>query len=180
MLNSNRLRLRAAEREDIPRFVRWLNDPEVYSTLALCYPLSQASEEKWFQSMQDHHPAEQVLVIEIKAAEGWKPIGNVSFMDIAWVNHSAEVGIFIGERDEWGKGFGRDVMKLMLRYGFNELNFHRICLRVHADNLRGIKAYQYAGFKHEGVMRQAVYRNGKYIDLYLMSVLRPEWQDSDF
>ena len=180
MLYANRLRLRAAEREDLPRFVRWLNDPEVYKFLAAVYPLSLQSEEKWFESMAGRHPAEQVLVIEIKADEGWKAIGNVSFMDVKWVNRSAEVGIFIGEKDEWGKGYGREVMKLMLRFGFNELNFHRISLRVHADNARGIKAYEYAGYKHEGVMRQAIYQNGRYVDLLLMSVLRPEWQDSDF
>jgi RimJ/RimL family protein N-acetyltransferase len=180
MIYSNRLRLRAAEREDLPRFVRWLNDPEVIRNLSLTHPLSQASEEKWFQANLERHPAEQVLVIEVKTADDWKPIGNISLMDIHWVDRNAEIGIFIGEKDEWNKGYGRGAMKLMLRHGFNELNLQRIFLRVLGDNLRGIKAYEYAGFKQEGVMRQAVYRNGKYIDLLLMSVLRTEWQDGDF
>lgn len=180
MLYSNRLRLRAAEREDLPRFVTWLNDPDVYAHLAMAYPLSQASEEKWFQHMQEGHPAEQVLVIEIREGEGWKAIGNCSFMDIHWVNRSAEVGIFIGEKTLWNHGYGRDAMRLMLRYGFNDINLNRIFLRVHANNPRGIKAYENAGFQHEGAMRQAVYRNGSYFDMLLMSVLRSEWQDSDF
>ena len=180
MLYSNRLRLRAAEKEDIPTFVRWLNDPEVRQHLLMGYPFSRAHEEKWFQAMVEADKSEQVLVIETWTDEGWKPLGTTAFMDVDWVNRSAEVGIVIGEKDEWGKGFGRDTMKIMLRHGFNNMNLNRIYLRVHSDNQRGIKAYEHAGFSHEGVQREGVFRGGKYLDVLLMSVLRSEWQDSDF
>jgi diamine N-acetyltransferase len=60
------------------------------------------------------------------------------------------------------------------------MNLHRIYLRVHADNLGAIKAYQAAGFVHEGVLRQDVYRNGEYLDVLVMAVLKSEWRDSDF
>jgi len=180
MLYSNRLRLRAAEREDIPMFVRWLNDPEVRQHLLMGYPFSLAHEENWFQGMVDRDKSEQALVIEARSDNGWKSLGNTSFMHIDWVNRSAEVGIVIGEKDEWGKGYGRDTMKLMLRHGFNNMNLNRVSLRVHSDNQRGIKAYEHAGFIHEGVQREGVYRGGKYLDVLLMSVLRSEWRDSDF
>ena len=180
MLYSNRLRLRASEREDIPAFVNWLNDPEVRQHLLAGYPFSRAHEEKWFQAMVEGDKAEQVLVIEIKTPSGWKAIGTTGFSDIDWLNRSAEVGIAIGEKDEWGKGYGRDTMKLLLRQGFNHMNLHRIFLRVHSDNLRGIKAYENAGFKHEGMHREGIFRDGVYRDLLLMSVLRSEWQDSNF
>jgi RimJ/RimL family protein N-acetyltransferase len=121
-----------------------------------------------------------VMVIEIQTEDGWKMIGNTSFADINWTDRNAEIGIFIGAKEYWSKGYGRDVMKLMLRHGFNTLNLHRIYLRVFEPNLRGIKAYQYAGFVEEGRLRQAVYRNGRYYDVLVMSVLRHEWQDSDF
>ena len=98
MIYGERLRLRASEREDLPRFVAWLNDPEVRQYLLMNSPLSLTQEERWFESMQNRPAPEQVLVIEIREGEGWRAIGNTSFMDVNWVNRSAEVGIFIGEK----------------------------------------------------------------------------------
>jgi diamine N-acetyltransferase len=180
MIYSNRLRLRGAERADIPRFVSWLNDPEVYRHLTHVYPLSQASEERWFETMLEHGPAEQILVIEARIGGAWTPIGNVSFMRVDWINRNAEIGIFIGEKSQWNLGYGREAMKLMLRHGFNGMNLHRIALRVHVDNPRGIKAYEAAGFVHEGTLRQEAYRDGVYLDVLVMAVLKTEWQDSEF
>ncbi len=180
MIYSNRLRLRAAEREDIPMFVAWLNDPEVTQFLLHQLPLSKADEEGWFDRMQKSPPPEHVMVIEIRQEQGWKPIGNTSLMDINWIDRVAEVGIFIGEKDEWNKGYGTDVMKLMLRHGFTTLNLNRIYLRVFDFNARGIRAYERAGFVHEGRLRQDIFRKGSYHDVLVMSVLRDEWQDSEF
>ena len=180
MLYSNRLRLRAAEKTDIPRFVTWLNDPEVRRFLLMAYPLSGAFEEKWFESMVERGLAEQVLVIERKVGDGYEPIGNTSFMHVDWISRNAEIGIFIGEKQVWSQGYGREAMKLMLRHGFNHMNLHRISLHVYEHNVRGIKAYEHAGFVHEGRLRQDVFKEGVYRDVLIMAVIRPEWQDEDF
>lgn len=180
MIYSKRLRLRAAEKSDIPRFVAWLNDPEVRQYLLMTYPLSQAFEEKWFESMLERGMAEQVLVIERLAGETYEPIGNTSFMQVDWISRNAEIGIFLGEKSVWGQGYGREAMKLMLRHGFNTMNLHRIYLRVYEHNIRGIRAYEAAGFVHEGRLRQDVYREGRYRDVLIMSVLRPEWRNEEF
>jgi diamine N-acetyltransferase len=177
MIYGERVRLRAAERDDLPRFVTWLNDPEVRQYLLINRPLSMAQEEHWFENMQKQPASEQVLVIEVKAGEEWKPIGNVSFNQIDWINRSAEIGIFIGEKPFWSQGYGRETMKVMLKYGFDTLNLNRIFLRVFEHNKRGIRAYEYAGFQHEGRLRQAQYLDGCYCDVLLMSVLRSEWQN---
>ncbi len=66
-------------------------------------------------------------------------------------------------------------MRLMLKHGFETLNFHRIFLRVFENNVRGIKAYEHAGFQHEGRMRQAIFQDGRYYDVLLMSVLSEEY-----
>ena len=91
-----------------------------------------------------------------------------------------KTGIVIGEKACWNQGYGRDAMCLMLKYGFCTLNLHRIFLRVYESNIRGIKAYEHAGFKHEGRMRQGRFQDGKFIDVLLMSALSSEWQDPDF
>ncbi len=175
MIYGERLRLRAAEREDLPRFVAWFNDPEVTQNLAHHYPMSRASEERWFDNMMSLPPAEQALAIEIRDGEGWKAIGSTSFMHFDGINRSAEVGIVIGEKAHWNQGYGRDTMRLMLKYGFCTLNLHRIFLKVYERNVRGIKAYEHAGFKHEGRMRHAAFLDGRYYDVLLMSVLSEEF-----
>ena len=178
MIYGEGVRLRAAERSDLPRFVEWLNDPEVRQYISLYLPLSQGDEEQWFDSMQKRPPAEHVLVIEIRQPESqsWLPVGNCAFMDIDWRNRSAEFGIFIGEKSHWNQGYGTAAVRLLVRHGFNTLNLQRIFLRVFETNPRAIRAYEKAGFVREGRMRQAEFLDGRYVDVLLMSVLRSEWQ----
>jgi RimJ/RimL family protein N-acetyltransferase len=177
MIYGERIRLRAAERSDLPMFVKWLNDPDVSRHLGLHLPLSLASEEGWFESMLKGTPEEQVLVIEKKQAdESWLPLGNCSLMDINWRNRYAEFGIFIGEKEFWNQGFGAEAARLILKHGFATLNLHRIWLRVNANNPRAIKAYEKAGYVREGIQRQAMFQDGQYLDVIVMSVLRPEWE----
>lgn len=179
MIYGKHIRLRAPEREDLPRFVAWLNDPEVRAGLALFLPLSQAEEEKWFEKMLERPAVEHPLVIEVKDGETWKMVGNCGYHNLDWRVRSAELGIFIGDKSFWNQGHGTEVMRLLLRYGFITLNLNRIYLRVFETNPRAIRAYEKAGFVHEGRMRQAEFRDGKYIDVLLMSVLRSEWVDPD-
>ncbi len=176
MIQDSNIRLRAIEKEDLARFVGWLNDPEVHQHLEIMLPLSLAQEELWYQDLLKKPMEEHPLVIEIDTAEGWSPIGNISFMNINWRDRSAEVGIFIGEKKFWNQKHGQKAMRTMLRHGFFNQNFNRIYLRVYETNPRAIRAYEQAGFVHEGRLRQAKFQNGKYIDVLIMSALRSEWQ----
>jgi RimJ/RimL family protein N-acetyltransferase len=175
MLYGNRIRLRGNERNDLHKFVEWLNDPEVKRFLSVSMPLSQATEENWFEDMLKRPSEEHPLGIEIKVDKGWKLVGNCGFFDINWRTRSAEVGIFIGEKSYWNKGFGTEVMQLLLRHGFGTLNLNRIFLHVDSENLGGIRAYEKAGFVLEARLRQADFRDGMYRDDLIMSVLRSEW-----
>lgn len=177
MINGERIRLRAIEREDLPRFVAWLNDPEVRDNLVLFMPLSLVDEEHWFEKTLGQPPAERPLVIEIRQGEGWQPIGNCGIGPIDWRCRHGEVGIFIGEKSLWNQGYGTESMRLLLRHGFQTLNLNRVFLRVYETNLGGIRAYEKAGFVHEGRMRQAEYRAGRFLDVLLMSVLRSEYKE---
>lgn len=173
-----RIRLRAVEHDDIKLFVRWLNDPEVTFGLSMYLPMSMTDEEKWFEGLASRSPAEKPLAIEMRAGDGWKLIGNSGFFDVDPVAHSAEVGILIGEKNIWNQGFGTETMRLLLRHAFETLNLNRVFLRVYVDNPRAVRAYEKAGFKLEGTMREAVYKRGKFLDVHMMSVLRREWDAS--
>ena len=169
------IRFRAIEKEDLPLFVTWLNDPEVNENLFTILPLSLDSEEKWYQDMMERRAEARPLVIEIPQGEDWQPIGVAGLEGIDWINRSAELGLFIGEKSLWQKGYGQKTLRLLLKHGFETLNLNRIFLRVFATNQRGIHAYEKTGFVLEGRMRQAIYRNGRYVDILLMSVIKEEW-----
>lgn len=173
IIYGERVRLRANERGDLVKFHEWVNDPEVTRNLALILPMSMADEEKWIEAQRT--PAEKPLSIEIRKGKAWKLIGNCGVFDIEMIHRSAELGIMIGDRAEWNKGYGAETMTLLLRHCFGTLNLHRAFLRVYADNVRAVRSYEKAGFVLEGRLREAVYKHGRYDDVLLMSVLRSEW-----
>ena len=118
---------------------------------------------------------EQPLAIEVQQDGGWCIVGNCGLFNIDWRCRSAEVGIFIGEKGLWNQGYGSEAMRLLLKHGFETLNLNRISLDVYETNPRAIRAYEKAGYVLEGRKRQAMVKNGRYIDVLLMSVLRSEW-----
>jgi RimJ/RimL family protein N-acetyltransferase len=175
MIYGEQVRLRALERSDVPQYYEWVNDPEVIAGLKLFLPSSTHDEEKWFENAMKGPQEEKPLVIEVRDGKGWRMIGNCGFLEVDWVARSAEFGIMIGDKGIWNLGLGTEATLLILRHGFHTLNMNRIGLKVYADNKGAIRAYEKAGFVHEGCMRQAVYRNGEYKDVLFMSVLREEW-----
>ena len=176
MIFGEGIRLRAPEREDIPMFVAWLNDPEVRHGISVFLPMSIAKEEGWFEEMIKRPQIEQPMTIDIQEDEDWISIGNTGFFKIDHIARSAEIGIMIGNKDYWDKGYGAKAMNLMLKHGFETLNFNRIFLRVFKNNLRAVRCYEKIGFIHEGSQRQAVYQEGQYSDLLMMSILKHEWK----
>lgn len=175
IIYGKRIRLRAVEREDVTKFHEWVNDPEVTRSLALYLPMSMRDEENWFDGFGKRDPNEKPFAIEIRKGKAWKLIGNCAAFGIDMVNRSAELGIMIGAKEEWNKGYGAEAMTLLLKHGFETLNLNRLFLRVYEENVRAVRSYEKAGFVFEGKMRQAVYKRGKYDDVLLMSVLRSEW-----
>jgi diamine N-acetyltransferase len=179
MIYGDRIRLRAPTHTDLPKFVEWLNDPEVRAGLLMHLPLSLEDEETWFDNMIKSPAAQHPMVIEARRGDDWIMIGNCGFHFIDWRVRSAEVGIFIGDKSFWNQGYGTDVMRLLLRHGFKTLNLNRIALEVFETNPRAIRAYEKAGFIHEGRRRQDMFKEGRYIDVLMMSVLRSEWQEEE-
>ena len=175
MIYGDRVRLRHMEKDDLPSFVEWLNDPEVVRGLSLYTPISMVEEQEWFETMLKRPIEERPLCIDVQKGDEWELLGNCGFFGIDWRNRSAELGIFIGDKSNWDQGYGSEVMKMLLQHGFSTLNLHRIYLRVFEDNPRAIRAYEKSGFVHEGSQRQAEFHDGRFHDVLFMSVLRPEW-----
>ena len=175
IIYGERVRLRAVEREDVNKFHEWVNDPEVTRGLALYLPMSFLDEENWFNLLAKRDPREKPLAIEVNKGKNWKIIGNCGVFDLDSVNRSAELGIMIRDKSEWNKGYGAEVMSLLVNHCFETLNLNRAFLKVYTENNRAVRSYEKAGFVLEGRLREAVYKFGKYDDVLIMSVLRSEW-----
>ena len=170
MLQGKLVRLRPIEREDLPRYIQWVNDPEILAYFGTYLPYNLAKEEAWFDGMN-----KDASVINFAIEYEGRHVGGCGFIGIDHRNQSAEVGLFIGDKDLWDRGLGQDALRTMLDYGFDQLNFHRIYLRVFAENARGVHAYEKIGFVHEGRFRETNWRHGRWQDMLVMSILRREW-----
>ncbi len=171
MIVGQKTRLRAIEREDIPTFVKWLNDPEVRHYLEMYLPMSKAEEEGWFEA-QLKDDSSRIFAIE---TEEGVHIGNISLGDLDWKNRNAFLGIVIGEKEYWEQGYGTDAVIALLDFAFKEMNLHRIYLFTYDFNQRAIRCYEKCGFRHEGRARQAHFQDGRYHDHILMGILREEF-----
>jgi diamine N-acetyltransferase len=175
MIYGDRVRLRAIEREDIPTFLRWFNDPEVRHGLLMFAPMGRAEEERWFEGRLNHAD-DYLFAVEARLDDGsWLHIGNVGLHRIDWKSRNCIFGIALGEKAQWGHGYGTDATRTMLRFGFAELNLHRIELEVFDFNRRAMRVYEKAGFRLEGTRRQTFYQDGQYHDAHVMAVLRDEF-----
>lgn len=181
MIYGERIRFRAVEKEDLPHFVNWLNDPEVRQGILLHSPVSQTEEDGWYERMLTRPVDEHVMALDVKlppvenGGDRWKPIGSLAFDHIDWHVRTAEFGILIGDKTYWNRGYGTEAVRLLCQHGFNTLNLNRIFLHVFENNPRAIRTYEKSGFIIEGRERQAEYKDGKFIDVLRMSLLKSEF-----
>lgn len=175
MIIGERVRLRAIERDDIPTFVRWFNDPDVRQYLLMYEPMSRAKEERWFEAQLESRD-DLLFGIEARAGDGWVHIGVIGLHKIDWKNRNAVLGVTIGEKAYWGQGYGTDAVRTMLRFAFGEVGLQRVELEVFAFNPRAQRCYEKVGFRCEGTRRQGHYHNGRFHDVHLMAVLRDEFE----
>ncbi len=169
MIKGKQLTLRPHERDDLPRYVTWLNDPEVNHHLIQYASLNLDAETDWYEQQRKDPTQLNLAIVLNKSA---KHIGNVSLSSINSKDQSAELGILIGEKSHWGQGHGRESIQLLVNFAFTELNLHRIYLRVDASHTAGIKCYTHCGFVQEGRLCDNVYHHGYFEDQFIMSILR--------
>ena len=168
------IRLREIERTDLPQINAWRNDKEVVDFLGSSFLfIAEAVDEQWYGNYLSSRDRNIRLAIISNADDAH--IGNVQLTSIHPVNRSAEFSIFIGDKRCWSQGYGREAMRKMLQHGFGDLNLNRIHLTVLASNERAIRLYESAGFKVEGRLAQAVFKNGSYHDLIAMAALRQDF-----
>ncbi len=166
--------LRELSRVDLARLTKWRNERELVSQLTTAFRyVGQETDLHWF----DEYIANRFNNIRLAICEAGseKFIGVVYLHEIDWINRNAEKAIWIGDKAFQGKGAGEFATRGMLHHAFNDLNLHRLHLTVLETNERALKLYRKVGFVEEGRLRQAVYKDGHYVDLIRMGMLVEEY-----
>ena len=177
MLIGKKVMLRPVKRSDLTHFLRWFNDPEVVQCIGEYLPMTEMGEEKRIEELGTTRArTDAVFVIESVGGDACKPIGITELLGINSKDHNAGFGIAIGEKDYWSKGYGTEAAALIIRYGFEQLNLHRINSSVIGFNERSIRMHRKLGFLEEGTQREGIYKNGRYHDHLLFGLLRSEWE----
>ena len=148
------------------------NDPSVLKMLTDPREVSQDQQKKWFDSLKKSKNKKR-LVVYVNDEK----IGIIRLDEIDHNNKSIRVGLDV-HKDFRNKGYGTLAYKKLLDYCFSELKFHRVYLMVAEYNKIALHLYEKLGFKKEGVMRQALFREGKYFDYIMMSILEEEYDKS--
>ena len=166
--------LRRHSRDNLRDFMRWYQDPEVARlTRYQDGPMRPEEIERFFTMRA---LGTDSLAMGIHVRETNRLIGSCAFSQLDGDNGSALFHITIGERDAWGRGLGTEVTELMLGHAFDRLGLHRVGLSVFSYNLRAIRAYEKAGFRIEGRLRDAILRDGVYWDEIQMGAIADEWR----
>lgn len=175
MLVGAKVTLRSLERNDLPRLHEFKGDVGLHVL---------ADDEPWeprpFPTLEAFYD-EQIkkepgttawFAIE---ADG-KLIGDCGVWNFDNTARSASIGIAIGDREYWGRGYGREAVGLLLDYAFVHRNLNRVWLSVNASNERAVRAYEACGFTEEGRLREHGYSEGRLVTVVMMGVLRREWE----
>lgn len=175
LLSGDLVRLTSEEPETLARLEsQWSSDSE-YSRLLSWDPalrFSAKNAQKWIEKQCEH---DDCFTFSIRTLVDDRIIGGIGLDGVRWTHGDTFVGIGLGDREYWGKGYGTDAMKIILRFAFTELNLRRVTLDVFEYNQRGVRSYEKAGFKHEGRQREVIQRDGRRWDLLFMGILRDDW-----
>lgn len=177
ILRGELIRLAAINPEELsPLYARWGRDSQRGRLLDSDPPIlfSEKAIRAW---VEKNFEKENDFEFAIRTLADDRVVGFVALDGIRWSRGESFVGIGLGEREDWNKGYGTDAMRAVLRFAFLELNLHRVSLNVFEYNPRAVRAYEKAGFRVEGRLRGALLREGRRWDELFMGVLRPDWME---
>jgi ribosomal-protein-alanine N-acetyltransferase len=164
--------LRALTEQDVKgSYSAWLNDPEV--TRYNSHGRFPMTVDKLLNYVTVSKSSDRDLVLAVVDKSNSVHIGNISLQNINWIDRNAEIAFLLGDKSYWGKGVMLDAGILLISHGFKLLNLHRIYCGTSAENLGMQKLAVKLGMEKEGLRKQAIFKNGKYIDIIEYGLLTP-------
>ncbi|HUT80313.1 MAG TPA: GNAT family protein [Candidatus Bathyarchaeia archaeon] len=176
MFEGNLVRLRSLELTDLDPMMEHWNDLDFRQFCGRATPDSREDREEFIRNSWKLRQEGKIYIFAIEEKNTKKFLGQTNLNVINKIARSADLGIFIFNKEEWNKGFGSDAMKILLKFGFDNLNLHRIELSVYPYNERAIHVYKKIGFTIYGRKRHSRFMNGQFQDEILMDILEDEWR----
>lgn len=176
MYHGKKVSLRELRPADLPYIMEYVNDYATYSpfTDAAPRPKTEAFQATWLE----HSTREDLITFAITDLVTGEFLGTCQLRGINRSSHRSLFSIILRPSAQ-GKGYGSDALRTLLSFAFRELNLHKVTLMVYESNLGGQRLYEKVGFKYEGTLREEVYRQGKYENQYVYSILEREFGGSD-
>jgi RimJ/RimL family protein N-acetyltransferase len=174
MIKGDKIYLTELDRANAETIRAWLNDPEVHQFLLVGHvPITREQEQRYYD---DQSASTDAFSFEIHIAADGRYIGNVSLREIDFVHRYGEIGLVIGPREDWGKGYGADALVTCLGFAFLTLGLHSVSIRSHEDNQRALDLYRRIGFVETGRERERIYRRGRFSDHVVLDMLEGEYR----
>jgi len=170
MIEGQRLHLRKIELTDVNENYRaWMNDPEVMRYTESRFRTHSLEDIRTYvRSVRSDANSVFCAIIE---KETGKHIGNIKIGHILPVHRTADVGIIIGDRNCWGRGYATEALKLAASYAEDTLKLHKLWAGIYADNPGSVKAFLRAGFVEEGRFIRHWFSGSDYVDGLQMGLL---------
>ena len=175
LLHGSRVRLTALTSDDLPAIARWYEDAE-FLRLYDARPAVPRTEAELARHLEEMRKSENDFAFAVRPLDGDELIGTLELDGVLWPHGVGGIGIAIGERANWGQGYGTVAARLALAFAFDEINLHRVQATVFSYNARSIALFERLGFQREGVYREFLQRDGKRYDMLLYGILEWEWR----
>lgn len=172
-LKDKRVYLRTLKRSDLNELDTLMDDRNIQVLTGSVYPNTQKGMEDFIEKCQIIGSRIWFAIID---NESNKLIGETGFLRIFMPWRTSDFTLEIWNKNYWNKGYGKETAHLMLDYGFNFLNFHRIAIGVVEKNTRAMKFWQSIGFKEEGRQIEGFYSEGEYSDFIMMYLLEDDYR----
>jgi ribosomal-protein-alanine N-acetyltransferase len=173
ILDGERVRLEPPQPEYLAAYQRWFADMEVTRYMLYRFPFTLRAEEEWLEQT-GKDPNQVLWAITLK--HNGRVIGNTAIERIDWRNRRGESGTVIGEKDEWGKGYAGEAMRLRTRYAFRELGLESVTTLVVLPNDASRRGLEKAGYRQCGMRRRYYFIDGRWHDAWLGEIMRDEWE----
>lgn len=175
ILRGEKVQLTAIRPEDGSIIAEWYQDAAFLRNYD-SEPASPRTEKQLATMFEEAQERKDGFTFAVRLVDNERIIGILQLDGIAWTHGTSFVSIGIGETADRGQGYGREAMELGLRFAFDELNLHRVCLTVFSYNEAARGLYEGLGFRQEGTYREHLLRDGERHDMLLYGLLRREWE----
>ena len=173
-LESRNILLRAlSSTDDLSNYESWLNDQEI--TMYMGSGKFPSTVDSLKEYIMKYNSSKEGMLLGIFPKENQKHIGNITLHMIDWIHRKAEIGIIIGDKNDFKKGYGTEAVNLLLKHGFERLNLHKITAGMVSLNNGSVKLFEKCGFEIEGTLKQDFYFENNYYDTFRYGILKESY-----